>query len=294
MTTATPSPNPSINSRKTAFTLIELLVVIAIIAILAAILFPVFARARENARRSSCQSNLKQIGLGILQYTQDYDEMLPQAITHPGAFAASEVSMYDVEGATDCAAGRYKWMDAIYPYVKSEQIFNCPSFDFKSNANGGPYRYCNSGPAPNPAGGKYGSYRVNALYSGNQDPSFAPPFHVRVNDTRILTNLSSVEAPATTVFVSEGGDYPGDPVSSPTIKPWFEAYLNNNIAPNTTVNPPVLAGGGNYLIYARHLNTANALYGDGHVKSQNVGQFSAKRRAVGSDYVLTDFTINDD
>jgi prepilin-type N-terminal cleavage/methylation domain-containing protein len=67
--------------KKRAFTLIELLVVIAIIAILAAILFPVFARARENARRSSCQSNLKQIGLGVLQYTQDYDETLPPAGT---------------------------------------------------------------------------------------------------------------------------------------------------------------------------------------------------------------------
>ncbi len=78
--------NPFINRRfdgkntapvKSAFTLIELLVVIAIIAILAAILFPVFARARENARRSSCQSNLKQLGLGFAQYVQDYDEKLP-------------------------------------------------------------------------------------------------------------------------------------------------------------------------------------------------------------------------
>src|SRR5438093_9492423 len=66
-------------SDRSGFTLIELLVVIAIIAILAAILFPVFGRARENARRSSCQSNLKQLSLGMLQYTQDYDERFPSS-----------------------------------------------------------------------------------------------------------------------------------------------------------------------------------------------------------------------
>src|SRR6476659_7951599 len=114
-----------ISGNKNAFTLIELLVVIAIIAILAAILFPVFARARENARRSSCQSNLKQIGLGLLQYAQDYDERLP-------------FFFYGVDGnATDpptVANPRYKWMDAIYPYVKSEQIFACPS-DANNSAN---------------------------------------------------------------------------------------------------------------------------------------------------------------
>ena len=93
------------HQKRAAFTLIELLVVIAIIAILAAILFPVFARARENARRSSCQSNLKQIGLGIAQYTQDYDEIMPRA--DYGASSPEEPST-----GLD---GRYKWMDAIFP-----------------------------------------------------------------------------------------------------------------------------------------------------------------------------------
>src|SRR6476619_195488 len=72
--------NHMFQAKKKAFTLIELLVVIAIIALLAAILFPVFGRARENARRSSCQSNLKQLGLGVLHYVQDFDETMPQVL----------------------------------------------------------------------------------------------------------------------------------------------------------------------------------------------------------------------
>src|SRR5438045_9113804 len=98
--------HPQIRKRF-GFTLIELLVVIAIIAILAAILFPVFARARENARRASCQSNMKQMGLGLLQYTQDYDEMLPFG-----------------NGGASSAVG---WAGQMYPYVKSTQLYKCPN-----------------------------------------------------------------------------------------------------------------------------------------------------------------------
>lgn len=98
--------------RRRGFTLIELLVVIAIIAILAAILFPVFAKAREKARQSSCLSNLKQLSLGLLQYAQDYDERLPR-------------NNYS-DSATD-----HNFVGNLYsilnPYLKNSQIWICPS-----------------------------------------------------------------------------------------------------------------------------------------------------------------------
>ncbi len=93
------------------FTLIELLVVIAIIAILAAILFPVFARAREKARQSSCLSNMKQLGLAFLQYAQDYDEMCPLNYQYP----------------LNAAVGYQLYQHQLSPYVKNRQIFTCPS-----------------------------------------------------------------------------------------------------------------------------------------------------------------------
>ena len=111
--------------QKRGFTLIELLVVIAIIAILAAILFPVFARARENARRASCQSNLKQLGLGLMQYSQDYDERTVPfyyAFTENGASkGAYWFGVSDFGTSIDMSRG------LLQPYMKSTQIQDCPS-----------------------------------------------------------------------------------------------------------------------------------------------------------------------
>lgn len=107
--------------KRHGFTLIELLVVIAIIAILAAILFPVFARAREKARQSSCLSNLKQLSVGAMMYGQDYDEMImPSYLDNSGW-----------------------WNNLIAPYVKNTQIFTCPSL--RAAAAGYGHNHCNLG-----------------------------------------------------------------------------------------------------------------------------------------------------
>ncbi len=95
----------SARRRPAGFTLIELLVVIAIIAILAAILFPVFAKAREKARQTSCISNLKQVGLALVQYCQDWDEQMPVVDHHDG----------------------YSWYMPLQTYIKSDQVLRCPS-----------------------------------------------------------------------------------------------------------------------------------------------------------------------
>jgi len=98
------------NRNQSGFTLIELLVVIAIIAILAAILFPVFAKVREKARQTSCLSNLKQLGLGYIQYYQDYDEKFPAGTAGPATWPGAGIG----------------WAGQIYPYVKSTGVYTCP------------------------------------------------------------------------------------------------------------------------------------------------------------------------
>lgn len=112
-------------NRQKGFTLIELLVVIAIIAILAAILFPVFARARENARKATCQSNLKQLGSGMAMYLQDYDEK------YPTTSEWTQWHCYIAEGGSGrrptVSGVLGSWTKIIQPYVKNTRLADCPS-----------------------------------------------------------------------------------------------------------------------------------------------------------------------
>ena len=121
---------------KKGFTLIEMLVVIAIISILAAILFPVFARARENARRTSCLSNMKQIGLAAMMYVQDYDEKYParsmQVGTSPTSWGRA-------------TTGGWYWGELLQPYAKSKQVFYCPNSLDRDRDVPNAYNYSASG-----------------------------------------------------------------------------------------------------------------------------------------------------
>lgn len=279
--------------KRKAFTLIELLVVIAIIAILAAILFPVFAAAREKARQTQCISNLKQIGLALLQYTQDYDELCP--LDEAGNAYASGVN---------AAAGQFSWMDLTYPYVKSTGVFSCPD-DSSPDA---PYAVATLG--------SYGSYEANDVYStGSYNGQSAhPPWSDTVSaGVQGDVGYSKINSPATTVWVGETGQY-----RNPSIYPDYPTTSWLLYGASSTTNPcelkagttdPAWAGLGLYFTYdlvaptcsgpaiqaqgayiARHTNKTNVLWCDGHVKAVSIDYLMT----AGTNNVLTYFTVEGD
>jgi len=218
------------NKRSKGFTLIELLVVIAIIAILASILFPVFARARENARRSSCMSNVKQIALGAMMYVQDYDEKyMPQWEDRDGSGG------YNPNGIN--ATGRDQgWAMLLQPYVKSTQVFNCPSQTvWGENATIG-----NAG---------YSDYWVNTAISASQSG----------------ISMAALDAPANTVLMGDGGS--GSAGSGLTgCGTWgrdncTSSHTNKLAVISTTTGSGVYAYGATL-----HLEGINLAFADGHVK----------------------------
>ena len=195
------------------FTLQELLVVIAIIAILAALLFPIFSRSRENARRAACQSNLKQIGLAITQYVQDYDGVNPPR--------------YGGGTGETADANPLNWRVLMFPYVKSAQVFQCPS-----NPESGVS-------ATNLTLAPAGTPDMHVSYACNYDSSKLGVFSDSNGDD--ATRDSTIDTPSETIMVAE----------------------TTSTRPDIDMNDEALWS----KLYAGHLGFTNYLFVDGHVKS---------------------------
>jgi len=221
------------NPRMLGFTLIELLVVIAIIAILAAILFPVFAQAREKARQINCTSNEKQIGLALQQYAQDYDE------TYCGAWKP-------------CVYGsRVGFAELIYPYVKNAQVFKCPSSGSDQSQMVRWYYWdWPKGHPANPDVQSGSSYAYNGLAANN-----TPIGTIQAWNDAIGAPLAAIQEPANTIQVYEGrwelnvwGVWDTDVVGN-----YYGLQWNGNVD-----NPGRIA--------KNHSGGYNILWYDGHVK----------------------------
>jgi prepilin-type N-terminal cleavage/methylation domain-containing protein/prepilin-type processing-associated H-X9-DG protein len=217
--------------RLTAFTLIELLVVIAIIAILAAILFPVFARARENARRASCMSNLKQIGLGVMMYIQDYDGGYPFMYQpYPGMPPVRQSS------------GTWYWQDIIYPYVKSTQVFFCPS-----------------------SGGN--TYAIDRNYGVNN-------FMIQANTNPPFKEPALASASSTYMIMDSGTYYINTDKVSPARQ--FQWLPGNGLVNSSYCDAVTSTTYHEDCMNGRHFDGVNLVYADGHVKWKKVSEISAE------------------
>ncbi|BDI31145.1 hypothetical protein CCAX7_31960 [Capsulimonas corticalis] len=254
--------------KRSGFTLIELLVVIAIIAILAAILFPVFAQAREKARAISCLSNEKQMVLGLIQYSQDSDEQMPPAwIGYP----------------TVGYPGKARWMDVIQPYVKSTAVFTDPD----SNTKYVPVPANNIVNDTDPAtGAQYraenGGYAMNVAYFNSTTGHPPTPIpDVAGNDSR---SLAAVADPSGTVWIMDfvnGGD---------SFQCAWPAGVNLPII--TTVTPRTLGAGG----YLRelHQGRTNVAFCDGHAKAVTLDYLTEKTKTGPNAGSYCHWSVEDD
>ncbi|MGC4043838.1 MAG: DUF1559 domain-containing protein [Armatimonas sp.] len=242
------------NRTHRAFTLIELLVVIAIIAILAAILFPVFAQAREKARQTSCLSNSKQMGLSILMYVQDYDETFPMGVPD------------DWNNA---------WPVAVQPYCKNLQMFRCPSDPDKSYDSGTgtwagvPISYaCNGVIAWN------GTANVNIGLMSMEQPWLGGTTRTlaavgRPADTILLAEVHNADAKKATPNPGFGGNYsswgPGMIVMN-VVWGWDQVPTVNNPNGDRPANA-AFPNGPTGTLSTKHATMTNFCFADGHSKA---------------------------
>ena len=237
------------NSRR-AFTLIELLVVIAIIAILAAILFPVFAQAREKARAISCLSNTKQIGTALMLYVQDYDERCVLNNNEPPAPLPASMRTAS-------------WPDLLQPYIKNGQVFICPSSTRRGAA---PFDQLIS------VQGRRNAYCLNNVYWNNA--TLGQLFEK--SGMRNPVVLAEIEDAVTTVFCADGGDVDGATGSAVT----SQAVITGNfIQVNTTARPPYIRTNQADFI-ARHQEGLNVTFFDGHSKWYKIGELGKRVQTV--------------
>jgi len=228
--------------RRHGFTLIELLVVIAIIAILAAILFPVFAKAREKARQSSCQSNLKQIGLAFAQYVQDFDGMWPG---NGNGTDDINVAYY--------VPGWRGWVgNVLHAYTKNTQIFLCPSESAV---------IWNVGTSAAPPAGDARFYRIGYGYNYAGICNGTTPSGTNVPGAGFAE--ASIVRPAELAVMWD------------TRNRWADGanFFTRDVAQFMTVPQ-----GTSYLAH-RHMENANWLFADGHVKASSIGKLSYRNIA---------------